>query len=400
MKNDFEKMLDAFGQQSTQAPVEIPYAPQATMPDSLAQLANEEMPAAPVAAPPMSESNSSESRLKTSISGTIPQSDKAEGSMTAEERLEKMMRDLNDERKKQTEDAQSRKFKADIFKIIGDNIGGIVGGAQAMNTKAAVTPVKTQGYDVGDLVGQVEKKFSGDREALMDQYKQLLSARDRSEQRKFQQDSLQVQREGNAIKQQIADRKAGASLTPGQEALDKDFGKKYSDWTSNGRSSVDANIKKLEEVYAELDALPKDEKTDRRPVAGKLWDAFQGEEQIQRREKVRSSAQEALRATLGAQFTEKEGEAIMNRAYDPTLSPQANMARMKAVIEERKQARNEKNRQAAEFETRGTLSKYNAQPSTISAQPNTDAKVDSFMKKNNITDRNEAIKILKDAGKI
>jgi hypothetical protein len=195
---------------------------------------------------PSSQSSETVNSLKTKVSGTIPQSDKAEGSETAEGRLERLMRELNEERKRETADASDRKFKADIFKVLGDNIGGIVGGAQAMNTKAAVNPIKTQGYDVGDLVGGVEKKFAGDREALMDQYKQLLNARDRSDQRKFQQDSLQLQREANKIKQQLANNKA-----PPASEFDKALAKKqagqYSE-TQAGLLNVNKNMDAVDDA--------------------------------------------------------------------------------------------------------------------------------------------------------
>ena len=380
---DLKELLNSLNPQPEQtSAVQIPFAPQATMPDDLAHAAQQEAapvmsaPAAlPVASPkmpqapvldPHSLSQSSMSQTKSSSSGTLPPSHE-DG--TPESKLEKLMKDLHEQRNKERDDADSRQFKSNIVKALTDNIGNIVGGAQAMHTGAHVTPTQTHGFDPGDLVAGVDKKFTGDREALMDQYKTLLNAKDRADTKKFQNSQLDLTRQGLAIKQQIADAKAsaGPGETKGQEALNKDFGKKYAEWTSNGRASADTNIKKLQEVYDELNALPENEKNSDDRFIGRAYDVFQPEEKIQRREKVRSAAQEALRATLGAQFTEKEGETIMARAYDPRLSPKANMERIKTVLDERIQARDEKNRQSGEFEKTGSLNNYKPEPSKISA---------------------------------
>ena len=412
--NDFRKLLDSFpveqeeapltpeqlAQMSTPEPIVAPKATPVSQPEQSvpAQLLNNlpdisNLPAA-------NRSPATETITKTSISGTLPQSDKADGSETAEARLERLMRELNDQRNKEREDAESRKFKADIAKAITDNIGTFVSGMQAKNTKAAVTPVQTKGYDVGDLVGQVDKKFAGDREALLDQYKQLLNARDRSEQRKFQQEQLEIQREGNDIKRMLAQKKSSNlanTLTPGEKAADSAFGKGVTDWESTGKAKVESNLKKLNEAYAELSS---GKFKDSGRFQGMLPDAVQTNKAKAMRDLVRGTAQETLRATLGSQFTEKEGEAIMNRAYDPSLPPEENAKRAKAVIDELTQGYNAKNAQSKYFSEKGTLKGMGPTQNSQTAPSDIDSKIDSFMKKNGIVDRDEAIDILKKAGKI
>lgn len=427
--NDFRKMLESFVPQQTEE-TQIPFTPQATMPDDLAKAAEMEAqampaPVAPVRAPAASmnsleegnkllsqlqnkplapienTSNSSETRTKTSVSGTVPSSDKAEGSMSAEERLEKLMRDLNEERKREMEDASSRKFKADIFKIIGDNVGGLVGGAQAMNTKAAVNPIKTQGYDVGDLVGQVERKFAGDREALMDQYKQLLSARDRSEQRKFQQDTLQVQREGNAIKNKLAEQKANKlsnTLSPGEEAADKNFAKDYNNLTSKGFNNADTAIKRLESLAGELEKEGDGVFATGGGRTSILPDVLRSQDSIRRRDAAANEANSTLKELFPGSLSDDERRAAAREYYNDKLSNSENAKIIKEKAKQLRRSYQDQQRKAQYFSENGTLKGLG--PETAPVSGDMDAKVDSFMKKNNITDRNEAIKILKDAGKI
>lgn len=92
------------------------------------------------------------------------------------ERLERMMAELNGNRTKDLEDAASRQHRGNLMNALASNIGNIVGGAQAMNTKASVTPPKTQGMQLQDLAGIVERKYKPEQEQLMAQYKALKDA--------------------------------------------------------------------------------------------------------------------------------------------------------------------------------------------------------------------------------
>ena len=51
---------------------------------------------------------------------------------------------------------------------------------------------------------------------------------------------------------------------------------------------------------------------------------------------IESVVQESLKSILGAQFTEKEGERILQRVFDPAVSPQENAKRLKTVLDKLK----------------------------------------------------------------
>jgi hypothetical protein len=82
---------------------------------------------------------------------------------------------------------------------------------------------------------------------------------------------------------------------------------------------------------------------------------MRSEESLKLEQDVRAAAQGALRATLGSQFTEKEGERIMAAAYDPKLSPEANIAKIDAAIAELETGKLAKNAKAAHFDQFGSL---------------------------------------------
>lgn len=147
----------------------------------------------------------------------------------------------------------------------------------------------------------------------------------------------------------------GPTLTPGQQALDKTFAKEYDDWTSGGEASVDKNLTRLKEARDKLEKAKGDLIGTSGPITGRLPDFLRSENSRTIQQDVQAAAQGALKATLGAQFTEKEGERIMKMAYDPTLSPEANIQKIDAAIAELESGKLAKNAKAGHFEKAGTL---------------------------------------------
>lgn len=157
---------------------------------------------------------------------------------------------------------------------------------------------------------------------------------------------------------------AGRKFTPGQEAADKAFGKDYQDWNAQGGyASVEKQLAQLQGAINQLEANPE--------LSGGMNTALP--DAVRRRlypeamkieQDVKQATQAALRQTLGSQFTEKEGEAIMQRSYDPALPAADNIAKIKAAILELQTKAQEKDRAAKHFEASGgTLSGY--KPATM-----------------------------------
>ncbi len=148
-------------------------------------------------------------------------------------------------------------------------------------------------------------------------------------------------------------------LTPGQEAADKAFGKEYSDYTAGGGSkTAEKNLGLLQGVEKQLDDPGAKSPGIFERGVQYLPDSFRAAltPKIKAQEdSVRTAVQATLRQTLGAQFTEKEGEGLMRRSYDARLSPQANLAKMRPEIEALRAQLEQKQRSAQQFENTGSL---------------------------------------------
>lgn len=140
-----------------------------------------------------------------------------------------------------------------------------------------------------------------------------------------------------------------------QSSLDKVYARQYLDWNTSGRAAARKNIDRLKNAKALLEKRKNDLVGTSGRVTGRLPDLLRSEESIALRQDVHSSAVGALRATLGAQFTEKEGERIMAMSYDEKLSPDQNIAKIDAAIRELEEGYNANDSMTQFYEGRGSL---------------------------------------------
>jgi len=157
------------------------------------------------------------------------------------------------------------------------------------------------------------------------------------------------------------DRASLANLTPGQKSSDEKFAKEYVDWNAaGGYTAVESDLSKLQdEVLSKLD--PKDTGGNRlgglaakTPIIGETFTP----ERTAIRENLASVVQKSMRQIIGAQFTEKEGTAMIDRAYNPMLSDAENYKRVSALFKQIKGMAAEKDRASKYYEANGTLTGY------------------------------------------
>jgi len=147
-------------------------------------------------------------------------------------------------------------------------------------------------------------------------------------------------------------------LTKGQEAVDRAFAKTYEDYiASGGKASIDKNLGSLKEVRSLLGksdsitggftgATPKWLRDYAFPKSAAAQDTVEG------------VIQQTLRATLGAQFTEKEASRLIERSYNPRLSEAENSKRLDRTIKELEEMASAKESSARYFEEHGSLTGY------------------------------------------
>jgi hypothetical protein len=150
------------------------------------------------------------------------------------------------------------------------------------------------------------------------------------------------------------------SLTPGEKALDTAYAKDHVDFVQGGAADARKGVDQLKGVIGQLEAVAtgKSNTALTGPTVGRLPDAvaaYTNPEAIAARDRVGEIVQRNLKTILGAQFTQKEGDALIARAYNPALGEGENAARLKALLGTMEKALTAKQAAAEYFEANGTL---------------------------------------------
>ncbi len=168
-----------------------------------------------------------------------------------------------------------------------------------------------------------------------------------------QQKELQGMKQSAA--QDIAQVKAEQKPSKAAEAVDREFGKDYNDFVVKGGYG-DAQ-KGIQQLNAVANSLATDSSLTG-PIAGRTPDfirSFTNPKAVDTREQVQDVVQRSLKAVLGAQFTEKEGERVLARAYNPTLDAETNRKRILGLANSLKIAAESKLNAAKYYEANGTM---------------------------------------------
>ena len=168
----------------------------------------------------------------------------------------------------------------------------------------------------------------------------------------------------------------GLVLTPAQKAADMAFGKDYNDFVAGGGiGTIQKNLKQLDDAIAKIETSKKaGSSLSGRAIgladsSGTLSYLFPDAAEV--KDLVGGVAQSNLRQVLGGQFAQKEGEALLARAYNPAQPVDDNLRRLKALREQINTAANAKIQSVGFFEDNGTLAgfrpgAYGASASAIS----------------------------------
>ncbi|MDH5570584.1 MAG: hypothetical protein OEY89_02395 [Gammaproteobacteria bacterium] len=158
------------------------------------------------------------------------------------------------------------------------------------------------------------------------------------------------------------------SISAGQKAVDTAFGKDYAEYYASGLISDSMkNLNQLDSVVADLqgvvDGKSKDNITG--PVLGRMPDwvtSMTNPKAVAVRQTVEEVVQRNLRIILGAQFTAKEGENLIARAFNPALDEAENLKRVNRLVKSMRSALEGKQKAAEYFEKHnGTLAGYKGQ---------------------------------------
>jgi hypothetical protein len=127
------------------------------------------------------------------------------------------------------------------------------------------------------------------------------------------------------------------------------MGTATSTWLLGGRANALKNISQLEETLSVLES-------DKKVVGGLIGFtpdavlALFNQDAIAAKENVQQVVSESLKDILGAQFTEKEGERLMARAYNPKLDAEENAKKVYRLLKQLKIAADTKDQMAKYFQ--------------------------------------------------
>ena len=115
--------------------------------------------------------------------------------------------------------------------------------------------------------------------------------------------------------------------------VDEDFAKDFAQISSSGLTSAARNAATIQTV---LDKMGNTEGMQLsgpgQAALGRMGRALFNPEAENVKGLVGQVVQQSLRETLGGQFAQKEGEALIQRAYDEALPPEMNAARLRALF--------------------------------------------------------------------
>lgn len=159
----------------------------------------------------------------------------------------------------------------------------------------------------------------------------------------------------------------GRTLTTAEVKSDEAFGKEFG---TNSNASAAANIATLDTIADQL-SLPGADATGLSwfspvkslsrvldPDGSNMIRTLFDQDGLDTQEIVAGIIQKNLRETLGAQFTQKEGQLLIQRAYNPALSTAQNAARLKAISALATAVLREKQARSDYYSQNGTIAGY------------------------------------------
>lgn len=358
---------------------------------------------------------SSSSQLKTSMSMSSPSQEPAP---SKESDILARYKEMVAQREKDMDSARgidnSNQFNDSIMKgssKIANALANVSGRTNINNKPESL---------LSNEAGLAESKSGRGIEAVLTEYKMKqqeeaakLAAQRAASDDKYKNEMLQLQRDKLSSDERIAAAKAnskGGGETTFQKDQSKALGKQSASYYGQDRDQLISNSNKLNTAIGLIDSAKSGPVSG--SVRGLLPDVarkISNPEAMEVQQAIQSAITDTLRPTLGAQFTEGEGKRIMDLQYDPQATPAENKRRateLKKVLDTKVKATDAlyehlgKGGKLVDFD----FDKYGmraSEPSESTSTPaNLDSKIDSFMKKNNIKDRAEAERILKENGKL
>lgn len=177
--------------------------------------------------------------------------------------------------------------------------------------------------------------------------------RDQENKKMSQQDKqfyagLEAQKEAAGLK------RGGLALTPGQVQADKEFAKTYEEFSAaGGKKGVEADLGVLKEAKERIE---QGEATRWAGAVPRFLRGYAASDTANVQDTIENVLVKSLKTILGGAFTEKDREAIVKNAFDPSQTPENNAKQLQLKIDEIQARYDAKMEAINEYEKKGTIS--------------------------------------------
>lgn len=157
----------------------------------------------------------------------------------------------------------------------------------------------------------------------------------------------------------------GRPLTPGQKKVDETFADTYAAFVTGGASDTAKQVTQLADALKQLE----ENKQLTGPLIGVLPEgvlSLVSPQALAVKQTIQEVVQRNLRAVLGPQFTAKEGEALIGRAFDPALGADENIKRVRRLLDQINRANSDTQAAVNYYEANGTLQGFKYQAPRLS----------------------------------
>jgi len=149
----------------------------------------------------------------------------------------------------------------------------------------------------------------------------------------------------------------GDKSSVGWESIDKAYGIEFLEWNRDSGDMI-GQLAQLETVLTKLETPGADLTGAVVGLAPEWYTLLTNPDALDAKEKVAEVVQRNLKLILGGQFSEREGKQLIDRAYNPGLSEQQNISRLKRLIMQMQAGVDARNNMNAYFSKNGTLKGY------------------------------------------
>ncbi len=297
---------------------------------------------------------------------------------------QKEMESLRDEMERKAEEARAT-LRTARQKILARRYGTADAWLAAAQAFGSPTRTGAFGETIGNVAGALREPLSNKRQFEREQEREVLDLDERMgsiDQRLLAARLSMLRAQGDSesrlatealrtLGKRVGSPRTGP-LSKGEEAVDRAYAKDFVEFIQTGAAESSKALEELGEARDRLrgyrvkdgKVMPIEKENLTGPVLGTVAStpfigkgiqdiAFPASSDV--REMVEYTVQQSLRPILGAQFTEKEGERLISRVYNPRLDEKINAKRLDRLISMLQRARAEKVKAAEYFRENGTL---------------------------------------------